>query len=226
MARPGISTKNTEKIPPGPKFWNKKKIPEKLPKKYQNAHFSGILGYFLVFSGYFGAKFWESRISGRGVFFRYFSWKFRVGPFRGSVAGRGVLKNRGNSCTILRLTTHHIMKLFDRRALWHYQRAYQKILRELKCRLNVDNPRASYSRKPHKPQNRLKIPARHINSPYGRGSKKIPRKIPEKYPESKKKTRKSYFFEYSRGYLRGEFRGVSCFVCWGVFLHFVGFPLL
>ena len=28
----------------------------------------------------------------KGVFFRYFSWKFRVGPFRGSVAGRGVLK--------------------------------------------------------------------------------------------------------------------------------------
>ena len=30
----------------------------------------------------------------RGVFFRFFSWKFRVGPSQGSVAGRGVLKAR------------------------------------------------------------------------------------------------------------------------------------
>ena len=50
-----------------------------------------------VFLGYFGAKIWESRISGRGVFFRYFSVKFRVGPFRGSVAGRGVLKSKSTS---------------------------------------------------------------------------------------------------------------------------------
>ena len=90
MARPGISTKNTEKIPPRPTFWNSKKLPPKYRKNTKNVHF-GILG---VFSGYFGGKFWESRISGRWVFFRYFSWKFQVGPSRGSVAGRGVL----NSC--------------------------------------------------------------------------------------------------------------------------------
>ena len=35
----------------------------------------GILGYFVVV--------------------RYFSWKFRVGPFRGSVTGRGVLNVGG-----------------------------------------------------------------------------------------------------------------------------------
>ena len=85
MARPGISTKNTEKTPLGPKFWNPNKIPQKYRKNTKNTHF-GILGIFGVF--------WESRISGRGVFFRYFSWKFQVGPFRGSVAGRGVLKDR------------------------------------------------------------------------------------------------------------------------------------
>ena len=91
--------------------WPDPEFPRKIPKKYpraeilepqentakiptkntENTHFRYFLGIFSVFSGYFGGKFWESRISGRGVFFRYFSWKFRVGPFRGSVAGRGVL---------------------------------------------------------------------------------------------------------------------------------------
>ena len=94
MARPGISTKNTEKIPLGPKFWNPKKIPKKYRENTKIAHFGYFGGIFLVFLGYFGGKFWESRISGRGVFFRYFSWKFRVGQFRGSVAGRGVLKTK------------------------------------------------------------------------------------------------------------------------------------
>ena len=86
MARPGISTKNTEKIPPGPKFWtpriypqNTPKIPKKYPQNTQNAHFWYFFGIFGVFS-------WGSRISAQGVFFRYFSWKFRVGPSRGSVA--------------------------------------------------------------------------------------------------------------------------------------------
>ena len=95
MARPGISTKNTEKIPPGPKFWtpriypqNTPKIPKKYPQNTKNAHFWYFFGIFGVFS-------WGSRISARGVFFRYFSWKFRVGPSRGSVAGRGVLNAIG-----------------------------------------------------------------------------------------------------------------------------------
>ena len=88
MARPGISTKNTEKIP------NPKKIPQKYRKNTKNTHFQYFRGIFSVFSGYFGGKFWECRISGRGGFFRYFSLQFRVGPFRGSVTGRGVLNSR------------------------------------------------------------------------------------------------------------------------------------
>ena len=94
MARPGISTKNTDKIPLGPKFWNPKKTPPKVPKKYQKCAFLVFWGVFIqYFRGIFGGKFRESRISGRGgIFFGIFSWKFRVGPFRGSVAGRGVLK--------------------------------------------------------------------------------------------------------------------------------------
>ena len=60
------------------------KIPKKYPQNTKNAHF----GYFFGIVGVFS---WSSRISAREVFFRCFSWKFRVGPSRGSVAGRGVL---------------------------------------------------------------------------------------------------------------------------------------
>ena len=87
MARPGISTKNTEKIPPGPKFWtpriypqNTPKIPKKYPQNTKNDRFWYFFGIFGVFS-------WGSKISAWGLFFRYFLWKFRVGPSRGSVAG-------------------------------------------------------------------------------------------------------------------------------------------
>ena len=73
MARPGISTKNAAKIAPRPKFWNPKKS---------------------VFSGYFGVNSGSPEFRAGGLFFRYFSWKFRVGPSRGSVAGGGVLKTR------------------------------------------------------------------------------------------------------------------------------------
>ena len=88
MARPGISTKNTEKIPPGPKFWTPRIYPQNTLKKYPQNTKTAYFGYFF---GVFGVFSWGSRISARGVFFRYFSWKFRVGPSRGSVAGRGVL---------------------------------------------------------------------------------------------------------------------------------------
>ena len=77
MARPGISTKNTEKIPLGPKFWNAKEIPKKYRENTKNAHFWYFGGIFSVFSGYFGGKFWESRISGRGVFFSVFLLEIR-----------------------------------------------------------------------------------------------------------------------------------------------------
>ena len=91
---------------PDPEF--PRKIPKKylparnsgtqeIPQKYQKYAFLVFGGVFCsVFSGYFRGKFWESRISGRRgrrVFFRFFSWRFRVGPFRGPVAGQGVLKS-------------------------------------------------------------------------------------------------------------------------------------
>ena len=57
-----------------------------------------ILGLFF---GIFGVFCWGSRISARGVFFQYFLWKFRVGPCRGSVAGRGVLKVRGGKMILI-----------------------------------------------------------------------------------------------------------------------------
>ena len=93
MTRPGISTKNTEKNTPRPEILEPQENTEKIPQKYQKCAFWYFGGIFSVFSGYFGRKFWESIISGRNVFFRYFSWKFRVGPSRGSVAGRGVLND-------------------------------------------------------------------------------------------------------------------------------------
>ena len=50
MARPGISTKNTKKLPPGPKFWKPDKTPRKYRKNTQNEHF----WYFFYFFGIFG----------------------------------------------------------------------------------------------------------------------------------------------------------------------------
>ena len=71
--------KNTRR----PEIQDPQNLPPKYPentKKYpQNtAHLGYFFSVFGVFSG-------GSRISARGVFFRYFSWKFRVGPSRGSV---------------------------------------------------------------------------------------------------------------------------------------------
>ena len=82
------------KNPPRPEILEPQENTPKIPKKYQKCAFWYSGGIFSVFSGYFGRTFWESRISGRNIFFRYFSWKFRVGSSRGSVAGRGVLKCR------------------------------------------------------------------------------------------------------------------------------------
>ena len=96
-----------KKIPPGPKFWtprvypqNTPKIPKKYPQNTKNAYFGFFFGIFLVFS-------WGSRISARGVFFWYFSWKFRVGPSRGSVAGRGVLNLNSVQQTVSRNKPSH-----------------------------------------------------------------------------------------------------------------------
>ena len=73
---------NTEK--------NALKIPKKKPRK------NTIFGYFffVFFFGILGVFSWGSRILAWGVFFRYFSWNFRVGPSWGSDAGRGVLKSK------------------------------------------------------------------------------------------------------------------------------------
>ena len=64
-------------------------------------------------------------------------------------------------------------------------------------------PRTSQlqSRKPHKPQNRPKIPARHTNSPYGWRSKKYPENTRENTP----KNTNFVFLGYSGGYLKGYF---------------------
>ena len=54
----------------------------------------GVLGCtlkgspFLVFFGTLGVFSWGSRILAGGLFFQSFWWKFRVGPFWGSAAGR------------------------------------------------------------------------------------------------------------------------------------------
>ena len=99
VAQPGISTKNTEKTAPQTEIPEPKKDPHQNTEKI---HKMGVLvfwGIFSIFSAYFGGKFWESRISGRGgVFFWYFSRKFRVGPSRFSVAGRGLKHELGTCC--------------------------------------------------------------------------------------------------------------------------------
>ena len=91
MARPAISTKNTEKKTPPARNSELPEFTPKIPRKYRkNAPKipkMRIFGIFSVFLGYFlGVP--EFRPEG------YFSWKFRVGPSRGSVAGRGVLNTQ------------------------------------------------------------------------------------------------------------------------------------
>ena len=61
----------------------------KYPENTQNGHFWYFGGFSSVFSEHFLGKFWESRISGRGVFFGI----FRVNAGSGSVSGRGVPKS-------------------------------------------------------------------------------------------------------------------------------------
>ena len=63
-------------------FWY---LPKNTPKNTKNAHF------WHLFSGYLGGILLGFQNFGPGVFLRYFSWKFRVGPSWGSVAGQVVL---------------------------------------------------------------------------------------------------------------------------------------
>ena len=91
MARPGNPARNADRNSPRPESLDSQSFPvkysentEKIPPKYQKCH----SGYFF---GILGVLSWGSGISARGVFFRYFSWKYQVGPSRGSVTGQGVL---------------------------------------------------------------------------------------------------------------------------------------
>ena len=70
MARPGISTKNTEKIPLGPKFWNFKKIPQKYQKNTKNAHFWYFGAFFRYFRGILGVN--SGSFGPRGIFSVFF----------------------------------------------------------------------------------------------------------------------------------------------------------
>ena len=75
----------------GLKFWTPRIYPEnnpKIPKKYPQNTKNDCFWYFF---GIFGVFRWGSQMSAWVLFFRYFLWKFRVGPSRGSVAGGGIL---------------------------------------------------------------------------------------------------------------------------------------
>ena len=76
---------------PRPEILDSQNLPPKYPENTKKYPENTENAYFWYFFGIFGVFSWGSRLSARGIFFRYFSWKFRVGPFRGSVAGRGVL---------------------------------------------------------------------------------------------------------------------------------------
>ena len=93
MARPGISTKNTEKIPPGPKFRTPKIYPQNTPKipKKPSEYQKNAFGVFLR---YFGGIFLGFQNLGPGGIFPVFFREIPVGPSRGSVAGRGVLRDK------------------------------------------------------------------------------------------------------------------------------------
>ena len=94
MARPGISTKIYRKNSPQAEVLepqeNTPKNTEKIPKTVS----FGILGvFFRYFRGIFRVNSGSPEFQAGGYFFRNFSWEFRAGPSRGSVAGGGVLKH-------------------------------------------------------------------------------------------------------------------------------------
>ena len=80
MAGPGISTKNTEQIPPGPKFW----APRKYQKSTPEIQKVPVLRIFLVVSGYLLGL---PEFRDGGVFFRFCPWKVWVSASGVSVAG-------------------------------------------------------------------------------------------------------------------------------------------
>ena len=105
---PDFPRKIPKKYPFGGEILDSRNLPENTPKntkKYPQNTRNARFGYFFsVFWGYFlGVP--EFRPG--GVFFRYFWWKFRVGPFGGSVAGRGVLNSVRLSPCVLSCCSPH-----------------------------------------------------------------------------------------------------------------------
>ena len=118
MAGPGISTKSTEKIPPGPTFWNpKEKIPEKHSQRHV-WHFRGIFRvFFRVFWGYCSGV---PGFRAGGVLFRYFSWKIPGPAISGqvSLADWGILKEKSDLYeypVLFLLNSHSACKLVFKR---------------------------------------------------------------------------------------------------------------
>ena len=90
-------TKNIQKYPSARNSGTPRKHPQNTKKKQPKRAFFGFLGlFFECLRGNLGAvlgvlifrPFLDIFLEG------YFLWKFRVGPSRGSAAGRGVLKSR------------------------------------------------------------------------------------------------------------------------------------
>ena len=101
--------------------WPDPEFPRKIPKKYPPARNSGLPEFtpkiprkyrkkypqntkndrFWYFFGIFGVFCRGCKFSPWGLFFRYFLWKFRVGPSRGSVAGGGILNSGGPKLGVL-----------------------------------------------------------------------------------------------------------------------------
>ena len=90
MARPGISTKNTEKNTSRPEILDSQNLPRKYRKNTPKIPKMPVLGIFSVFLGYFLAV---PEFRPGGYFFGIFGGNSGVGPSQGSVAGRGVLNS-------------------------------------------------------------------------------------------------------------------------------------
>ena len=87
--------------------------------------------------------------------------------------------------------------------------------------MRIGNPRASYrAENPTNPKIGQKYQPDMQIPPTAENQKNT-----RKYPKNTQKYEFRIFLVF-QGVFEGVFRGVSCFVCWGVFLHFVGFPIL
>ena len=87
MARPGNFHKKIPKNSPQAEILEPQENTPKILKNYQKRSFWYFVGIFSVFSGIFGVNSGSPEFRAGG----YFSWKFRVGPSRGSVGGSNVI---------------------------------------------------------------------------------------------------------------------------------------